>query len=54
VTTTGLSAAAAILGCRSDDLLVHNGPPLEIYPSEDTSVWPQTLQNQIERGKKSA
>lgn len=54
VTASGLSAAAAILGCRSADLLAQSGPPLEIYPSEDTSVWPQTLQDQIERGKKAA
>jgi phytoene dehydrogenase-like protein len=54
VTATGLAAAGAVLGCRTSDLLVQNGPPLEVYPSEDTSVWPEYLRKQIERGKKKS
>jgi all-trans-retinol 13,14-reductase len=53
-TSTGLSAAKAILGGSTADLLTQNGPPLEIYPSEDTSQWPEYLQKQIERGIKPA
>jgi all-trans-retinol 13,14-reductase len=51
VTATGLAAAKTILKCRTSDLLTQTGPPLEIYPSEDTSQWPEHLQKQIERGK---
>jgi phytoene dehydrogenase-like protein len=51
-TSTGLAAAKTILGCSTSDLLTQNGPPLEIYPSEDTTQWPEYLQKQIERGKK--
>jgi phytoene dehydrogenase-like protein len=51
VTATGLSAAKAVLNCSTDDLLTQNGPPLEIYSSEDTSNWPGYLQKRIERGK---
>lgn len=50
-TSTGLSAAKAILGCSTADLLTQGGEPLEIYPSEDTSQWPEYLQKKIERGK---
>ena len=53
VTSTGLAASRAILGCETSDLLTQNGPHLEIYPSEDTTVWPEHLQKQIERGKKA-
>jgi len=52
-TKTGLAAAEKILGCSRDDLFTQNGPPLEIYPSEDISVWPENLQKMIERGKES-
>jgi len=50
VTSTGLNAAKSILGCDKSDLLTQKGPPLEIYPSEDPSQWPEKLQIQIERG----
>jgi phytoene dehydrogenase-like protein len=52
VTSTGLSAAKTLLGCSRDDLLTQNGPPLSIYPSEDTSQWPNYLQKKIEQGLK--
>jgi len=52
VTSTGLAAAKAILGCSTADLLTQNGPPLEIYPSEDISQWPENLQKTIARGRK--
>jgi phytoene dehydrogenase-like protein len=52
VTSTGLSAAKIILGCSREDLLTQNGPPIEIYPSEDTSQWPDYLQKKIEQGLK--
>ena len=50
VTSTGLAAAKAILGCSTSDLLTQNGPPIEIYPSEDTSQWPENLQEKIVQG----
>ena len=43
VTHSGLSAAAAALGCNRDDLLTATGQTLRIYPSEDPSSWPQEL-----------
>jgi all-trans-retinol 13,14-reductase len=52
-TKTGLAAAEKILGCSRDELLTQNGPPLEIYPSEDISVWPENLQKMIAWGKES-
>jgi phytoene dehydrogenase-like protein len=54
VTSTGLAAAKVILGCSTSDLLTQNGPPLEIYPSEDISQWPAHLQKKIERGNTKA
>jgi all-trans-retinol 13,14-reductase len=51
VTATGLAAAKTILKCSTSELLTQSGPPLQIYPSEDTSQWPKHLQEQIERGK---
>jgi len=51
VTSGGLNTAKLILGCDLSDLLVHDGPQLEIYSSEDTSSWPERLQKQIEQGK---
>jgi phytoene dehydrogenase-like protein len=43
VTHSGLSAAAAALGCSRDDLLTATGQSLRIYPSEDPSSWPPDL-----------
>jgi all-trans-retinol 13,14-reductase len=54
VTSTGLAAAKAILKSSTAELLTQSGPPLEIYPSEDPSQWPEYLQKQIESGKKKA
>lgn len=51
VTATGLAAAKKILHCHIKDLLTQNGPPLQIYPSEDPSQWPQSLRTRIEKGK---
>jgi len=53
VTASGMAVAKAILRCSSSDLLPHNGPPLQIYPSEDISQWPKPLQQRIERGRKT-
>jgi phytoene dehydrogenase-like protein len=50
-TATGLEAAKTVLNCRASDLLVQNGPPLQIYPSEDISRWPIHLQERIARGR---
>jgi all-trans-retinol 13,14-reductase len=50
-TATGLSAAKAILGYSTDELLTQDGPPLEIYPSEEPSQWPDYLQKRIVQGK---
>ncbi len=50
VTSSGLRASAAILGCSQSDLLTQDGPPLRVYPSEDTSQWPEHLQKRIAKG----
>lgn len=49
-TASGMEAAKAILHCRTADILVQNSPALQIYPSEDTSKWPEHLQARIARG----
>ncbi len=51
VTSSGLAAARTILSCNTKDILTQNGPPLEIYPSEDISKWPEHLQKVIHRGR---
>ncbi len=51
VTSTGLQAASTILDCSTDDLLIQNGPEVQIYPSEDISSWPENLRKRIERGE---
>jgi phytoene dehydrogenase-like protein len=48
-TKTGLDAAKAILKCSTAELLTQNGPPLQIYPAEDISQWPEHLRSRIER-----
>lgn len=50
-TSTGLAAAKEILGCGTSDLLVQKGPSLEIFPSENPSMWPEHLRKQIEHGE---
>lgn len=40
VTHSGLSAAAAALGCASDELLTATGQELRIYSAEDPVSWP--------------
>jgi hypothetical protein len=50
-TNSGLAAAKKILGCRTRDILVQNGPPLRIYPSDDPASWPEDLQARIARGR---
>lgn len=44
VTTSGLAAAAASLGCEDDELLSATGQRLRIYPSDDPGSWPPELQ----------
>ncbi len=51
VTASGLAAAKAILHCPLDDVLGQNGPEIPIYPSEDASQWPESLQERIRRGQ---
>ena len=50
-TSSGLAAAKRILKCSTSDLLTQNGPPIQIYPSEDISQWPEYLQERIRRGQ---
>ena len=50
-TKTGLDAAKAILNCSTAELLSQKGPPLQIYPSEDVTKWPEHLQKKIITGK---
>jgi phytoene dehydrogenase-like protein len=49
-TKTGLDAAKVILNRSTAEILSQNGPPLQIYPSEDVSKWPEYLQKKIEAG----
>ncbi len=49
VTSSGLSAAASIMECKTSELLTQDGPPIEVYPSEDVSQWPKHLQEKIEK-----
>lgn len=42
-TTSGLAAAAGILGCKGDDLLTEKGPPVRVYPSEEPQRWPDEI-----------
>jgi phytoene dehydrogenase-like protein len=44
---SGIIAACKILKCRKADLLTKGGPPLKIYPSDDISQWPESLQQSI-------
>jgi all-trans-retinol 13,14-reductase len=44
VTTSGLAAAAAALGCGTDELLDAKGQSVTILPSEHPSSWPAALQ----------
>lgn len=50
VTTSGLEAAAAALGCEREDLLTARGQRLRIYSAEDPSQWPSDLQLRSSRG----
>lgn len=50
-TKTGLDAAKLILNLNDAEILSQNGPPLQIYPSEDVSKWPEHLQRKIAAGK---
>ncbi|MGI9433071.1 MAG: phytoene desaturase family protein [Myxococcota bacterium] len=43
VTTSGLAAAAAALGCEDDELLTASGQELRIYPADDPDRWPVEL-----------
>jgi all-trans-retinol 13,14-reductase len=41
-TYSGVAAAAAILGCTSDDLLIEDeNQKIRIYDAEDSSTWPE-------------
>jgi all-trans-retinol 13,14-reductase len=43
VTTSGLAAAAAVLGCAPDALLTARGQHLRIFPADDPTAWPPEL-----------
>jgi phytoene dehydrogenase-like protein len=43
VTTSGLLAAAAVLGVERNELLSAQGQTLRIYPAEDMASWPEEL-----------
>ena len=51
-TMSGLETARMLLETSRRRLLNANGPPLQVYPSEDTSAWPERLQRRIQRGAK--
>ena len=46
VTTSGLAAAAAALGCTADELLDPTGSKLQIFPCEDPQSWPAEIRPQ--------
>jgi phytoene dehydrogenase-like protein len=48
-TSSGLSVAAQLLKVRVRDLLMAEGPQLQVYPSEDPSQWPPRLRKRIRR-----
>jgi all-trans-retinol 13,14-reductase len=43
VSRSGLAAAAAVLGCKSDELLTATGQSLRIYPADHPELWPVEL-----------
>ncbi len=43
VTTSGLAAAAAALGCADDELLTATGQELQIFPSDSPQSWPSAI-----------
>ena len=45
---SGLRTAAIILNCHPDDLLQQSGSPLRIYPSDDTTLWPEHMLKRTE------
>ena len=47
VTTSGLQAAAAALGCQPDELLTAQGQSLRVYPSEHPEEWPAELRPRL-------
>ncbi|MEZ4594770.1 MAG: NAD(P)/FAD-dependent oxidoreductase [Chloroflexota bacterium] len=51
-TNSGLTTARQILGCKLRDLLQQNGPPLEVYPSEEPDKWPAKLRRRMDRNFK--
>ncbi len=46
VTTSGLLAAAAVLGVEHEELLSATGQTLRVYPAEDPGRWPRELRAQ--------
>ena len=51
VTQSGIDAAKAVLNCRTRDILTQHGSSLTFLPSEDVSVWPESLRMKMERGE---
>lgn len=47
VTTSGLAAAAKVLGCEVPELLDDTGERLRTYPAEDTSAWPREMRPRV-------
>lgn len=54
VSRSGLEAAAAALGCASDELLTATGQHLRIHPADDPSAWPPDLRAAVHRPPPSA
>ncbi|HMT29683.1 MAG TPA: NAD(P)/FAD-dependent oxidoreductase [Bacteroidia bacterium] len=52
-THSGVATAANILGCRSDELLIaDNNQKIRIYDAEDSSTWPDWVNQKIEDKKR--
>ncbi len=47
VTTSGVAAAASVLGCTFDELLTENGAELRIYPAEHPEDWPAEARDRL-------
>lgn len=49
VSKSGLFAAAAVLGCKPDELLTAKRQSLRIYPADHPEVWPEAIRPRLVR-----
>jgi all-trans-retinol 13,14-reductase len=53
VTQSGISAAKAVLNCRSRDILTQSGPGPQFLQAERLDTWPENLRKKMEKGEKA-